>query len=52
MFDHGKERRGSVVVSIQRQAGVIRRQAGHQRVERAAAPRREKRVKYKARTIG
>jgi hypothetical protein len=52
MFEDGKEGEAGVGVSIQPEAGVTRRQAGHQWMERAACARREKRAKYKARTIG
>jgi hypothetical protein len=52
MFEDSKEGVVGVVVSIQPDAGVTRRQAGHQWMERATCARREKRAKYKARTIG
>jgi len=64
MFDDGKEAEAYVVVSIQagpgggrvrrrgHAGGVTGRRTGHDRRDRAACSRREKREKYKARTIG
>jgi hypothetical protein len=63
MFDDGKDAEACVVVSIQPvrrreraspwpSGGVTGRRTGHDRRDRAACSRREKREKYKARTIG